>query len=676
MRFREHALSHRLLDGLSGLEIGGAAHNPFGLDARNVAPVEGFEASALVQEGMGERPAPVDLWGFADAIPVPDGSQGFVVSSHVVQHLPDLASAFLEWDRVVRAGGIVLMIAPRRDALEQDAERPVTTLDHFLEDLRVRKTLDTHALDGVPGGRMGHYHVLTPESVLELVSWLNRAGAIRWETAAREDVDGKVGNGFCLAFRVLAGSRAPREALVLPPVPTPAARPQFALPAAVAPLLSRPSAGRAGGGDSRTLTVGLFGTFEVDNFGDVLFPALFSHGMAGERPRLETVLFGPAAGVCRFDGRPVQAVGALRDYAEGLDAFVVGGGDLLRFDAPVPPDPRPGALPPCLELFLAPAFHAAVTGKPLAWNAPGIPFPLERAQRDVVAGILSVSDYVSVRDAVSRRHLGDLRPELDVVPDSGFLVADAYPKECLVPVARDLRERLQLPPRYLAAFLSPATSRAEDGPAAAEALRIAGEKLGLPVLLLPLGPFHGDAAALERLADASPAVLRCLAPGLLPLELAALIAHAEAFVGGGFHGNVAAFAYGVPSVPVNTLSLAKVDELCELTGRPGLARWEELPARLPDLERGSRAADEEARRARIRERLATHFRHLSDALARPRPAAGNAAEALLDVVRGLAANEGRLPRSLRPEESAALLNRQLLALAASGRRRFRWPRLF
>ena len=35
--FPEHWLAHELLDGLTGLEIGAAAHNPFGLTTRNVA---------------------------------------------------------------------------------------------------------------------------------------------------------------------------------------------------------------------------------------------------------------------------------------------------------------------------------------------------------------------------------------------------------------------------------------------------------------------------------------------------------------------------------------------------------------------------------------------------------------------------------------------------------------
>ena len=36
MKFRESAIAHKYLDGLKGIEIGGSAHNPFGLDTINV----------------------------------------------------------------------------------------------------------------------------------------------------------------------------------------------------------------------------------------------------------------------------------------------------------------------------------------------------------------------------------------------------------------------------------------------------------------------------------------------------------------------------------------------------------------------------------------------------------------------------------------------------------------
>ena len=151
---------------------------------------------------MGEVSAPVHVWGLADAIPVPDHSENFIVSSHVVEHLPDVIGAFQEWNRIIRPGGYVFMIVPVRGALLADAERPITSLEHLIKDYRQGFTLDTHPTDGVPGGRMGHYHVFDPDTLIHAVEWMRAERLCDWRLVAREDKDTKVGNGFTLAFLV------------------------------------------------------------------------------------------------------------------------------------------------------------------------------------------------------------------------------------------------------------------------------------------------------------------------------------------------------------------------------------------------------------------------------------------------------------------------------------------
>lgn len=200
--FPEHGLAHELLDGLTGLEIGAAAYNPFGLNIRNVASPEGADFYFEEQRAMGVEPAPVDIWALADRIPVPDRSEDFVLSSHVAEHLPNLIGTFLEWDRIVRDAGYVFMIVPLQGALPQDGDRELTSLEHFVEDYRHGWTLDTHPTHDVPGGRMGHYHTFTPDSLTDVVDWMRACGLSDWQLVAREDVDSKVGNGFTLVFRV------------------------------------------------------------------------------------------------------------------------------------------------------------------------------------------------------------------------------------------------------------------------------------------------------------------------------------------------------------------------------------------------------------------------------------------------------------------------------------------
>jgi SAM-dependent methyltransferase len=200
--FPEHWLAHELLDGLTGLEIGAAAHNPFGLKTRNVASSEGAQFYAEAQRAMGVEPAPVDIWAMGDRIPVHDRGEDFILSSHVLEHLPNVIAAFLEWDRIVNDGGYVFMIVPLKGALVEDAPRELTPLTHFIDCYRRGWTLDTHPTDGVPGGRMGHYHTFSPDSLTDVVDWMRTHGLSDWELVAREDVDSKVGNGFTLAFRV------------------------------------------------------------------------------------------------------------------------------------------------------------------------------------------------------------------------------------------------------------------------------------------------------------------------------------------------------------------------------------------------------------------------------------------------------------------------------------------
>jgi SAM-dependent methyltransferase len=207
--FPEHQLAHELLDGLSGLEIGAAAYNSFGLNSRNVATAEGCDFYAEEQRALGVEPAAVDIWAFGDRIPVPDQSEDFVLSSHVLEHLPNAIGAFLEWDRIVRDGGYIFMIIPLKGALPADEGRELTPLSHFIECYRRGFNIDTHPIDDVPGGRMGHYHTFTPDSTADLVDWMRSRGLCQWEMVAREDVDSKVGNGFTLVFRVSHARKTP-----------------------------------------------------------------------------------------------------------------------------------------------------------------------------------------------------------------------------------------------------------------------------------------------------------------------------------------------------------------------------------------------------------------------------------------------------------------------------------
>jgi SAM-dependent methyltransferase len=111
IRFPESRLAHKYLDGLSGIEIGGSAHNPFGLKTRNIDYTDSMETVFKREEQRlcGEA-MPVDIIAGGDELPLPDESEDFVISSHVLEHFPDPIKALKEWLRVVRKGGYILVL--------------------------------------------------------------------------------------------------------------------------------------------------------------------------------------------------------------------------------------------------------------------------------------------------------------------------------------------------------------------------------------------------------------------------------------------------------------------------------------------------------------------------------------------------------------------------------------
>jgi len=190
-----------------GIELGASAHNRFDLiGSRNASPYEGifrkeFEFHAKIQDELCGAHALADIHVENHQLPLPDHSLDYVISSHVVEHLPDVISAFVEWDRVLKYGGIVFMIVPLRDALPEDRDRPLTTLDDIWDDYKIKHTVATHPIEGVPGGQGGHYHVFTLDLMVELIQSLVAESLINWKIEVTEAKDSKVGNGFTVIAR-------------------------------------------------------------------------------------------------------------------------------------------------------------------------------------------------------------------------------------------------------------------------------------------------------------------------------------------------------------------------------------------------------------------------------------------------------------------------------------------
>lgn len=190
MKFPESELAHRFLDGRArGLEIGGAAQNPFGIPGCWNLDYTRDETTAFKQaerETCGET-LRVDVVGVGDDLPFRSGSLDYVIASHVIEHLFDPIGAIEEWMRVLRPGGIVFCIVPHK-VRTFDKDRPRTSAAELL--LRRSGRIPRPAVDD-----HGHHSVWVTEDFLELCR-LNG-----WPVVDFLDEDDKAKNGFAVVLR-------------------------------------------------------------------------------------------------------------------------------------------------------------------------------------------------------------------------------------------------------------------------------------------------------------------------------------------------------------------------------------------------------------------------------------------------------------------------------------------
>jgi len=189
--FPESAHAHHYLDGLTGLEIGGAAHNPFGLTTRNVDYSGDMDSVYKRYEvELCGRAMPIDIAARGNKLPFADKSEDFVVSSHVIEHFFDPIGALKEWARVARR--YIYVICPLRDALPSDRDLPITPLQELLDRHEGRIPLPCDSEYHYPW----HFTRWTPAGFVEMCKYVG------FNVVDSLEKDDKVGNGFGVVIKL------------------------------------------------------------------------------------------------------------------------------------------------------------------------------------------------------------------------------------------------------------------------------------------------------------------------------------------------------------------------------------------------------------------------------------------------------------------------------------------
>jgi SAM-dependent methyltransferase len=180
-----------------GLEIGGPSHGLFGMwgylpvysmaarvDNVSAHPAEGQGAEANMESAYSfdpdKRPGKQLLAEATALAGIESASYDFVLSSHTLEHIANPLKALREWKRVLRPGG-VLILAVSDPTRTPDRRRPVTTMQHLLDD-EVQCVPETDATHGPEVLELYDYWLDPDLSVNRpaVAEFCRRNGELRW----------------------------------------------------------------------------------------------------------------------------------------------------------------------------------------------------------------------------------------------------------------------------------------------------------------------------------------------------------------------------------------------------------------------------------------------------------------------------------------------------------------
>jgi Polysaccharide pyruvyl transferase/2OG-Fe(II) oxygenase superfamily len=290
------------------------------------------------------------------------------------------------------------------------------------------------------------------------------------------------------------------------------------------------------------LQVGICGTFDVENYGDLLFPLIAEVELTKRLGPIDLhrfSYFSKSRNNWPFDVSPLAE---LPLKVQSLDGILIGGGHLIRFDKDVAPGyaaPTPGMHHPT-GYWLVPALLGISAGRPVAWNAPGVHGDIPSWAEPLMQMAIGRSRYAAVRDVPARDALARFAngTNIAVVPDTAFGVARLLEGRGPTAGTYQLGSVLDLSRPYL---VVQATTGFDS------VLRVIrnhpDQFRDFQLVALPIGPIARDRN--EILTGSYPEIL-CLPHWPRPLQIVELIKGAAGVIGTSLHLAITAIAFGVP----------------------------------------------------------------------------------------------------------------------------------
>ena len=321
----------------------------------------------------------------------------------------------------------------------------------------------------------------------------------------------------------------------------------------------------------------IYGTFDVDNFGDLLLPLIAQHKL-GHHHRIVPV--SP-------EGMRTQYQDAISPSSIEINGkpslILVGGGNIItrelkelaeypswKFDFDTA----------ALSIWIGPLFQALRLNVPLIWNSPGCLEPSEikgPLQQSVNRWIKEASTRpVNLRDISSARRFAEFYDgPIQITPDTGFSVIDAYPSSTLSERIKIVREKYSFGENYIACQIKTEYADISYERIAHILDRIA-QQHNMELVLLPLGLCHGDLKAVGGVSKFLKATHTIIDHNFMIIDALSIISNAYLMITSSYHASIVASVYETPLKLIAPKILEKFDDLQTLLDLERVETWSAL----------------------------------------------------------------------------------------------------
>ena len=311
------------------------------------------------------------------------------------------------------------------------------------------------------------------------------------------------------------------------------------------------------------------GTYDIENYGDHLFPLVFKNYFQNRNIDIEIYLFSAWGGLQGF--KQNNKIYKLTDLAQmyetnKFDCVVVGGGGILHYAYGMQmfADNQEFKIYPVHETWIIPSIISYQYDLKLIWNAIGGYHNFDNIYIPLTKLFCTNVDYMSVRDNYTKNILtkaGIEDDKISVIPDTAFYISKSFDIEWL----KKFKQRIdKLDRKYIVFHGNRFLPENEIACLTDNLLYLSN--MGYKIVFISLANTHNDMAIIQKIIeyiqDTDKNIDYCVIDNNLSIfEIISVLAFCDLYIGVSFHGAVTALSYGKKAIAYDYMYNGKTHDL-------------------------------------------------------------------------------------------------------------------